>query len=299
MHIYAGETDLRRLCGFVATLDRPTLHPGDLQWRLSAPGLDLTANLALWEETDGALAGFAFVQAPWGRLDYAAALPELEPEILGWAIQRIQQSTTARGRRRTWYTGAREDDARRAALFARHGFRLQAGSMVHLRHRLAPPDPPPDLPHGFSLRSLADPTQAAAFVTVYRAAFPLSTMTLAWRERALRMPGYAPDLDVGAFAADGTLVAFCLGWLPPGGAGPGELEPAGVLPPFRRLGLGRAVLLETFRRLHAHGLRAAIGQTAAANTTALRLYAALNYYLDYQVRQYFREFAPDPAAAAP
>ena len=71
-----------------------------------------------------------------------------------------------------------------------------------------------------------------------------------------------------------------------------------MLPAFLWLGLGRAVLLETFRRLHAHGFRVAIGQAAAANTTALQLYAALNCYVDYQVQEYFREFAPAPDPAS-
>jgi len=70
------------------------------------------------------------------------------------------------------------------------------------------------------------------------------------------------------------VAGFCIGWLAPNVVGEvvGHIEPLGVHPDFRHLGLGRAVLLECLRRLYRRGARHILVITDNYRGAALNLY---------------------------
>lgn len=125
--------------------------------------------------------------------------------------------------------------------------------------------PRPPLPDGFAVRSL-DAGEEAALVRCHRAAW--NPHALPWPERHRPdLPAeaasslsesaladiqtvwpYRQDLVIVAEAPDGMLAASCIAWLDEANAA-AEIEPLGVVPEHRRLGLGRAVCLEAVNRV--------------------------------------------------
>jgi mycothiol synthase len=296
---YAGAADLRPMIDLVLEDPAGNFHVSDLPYRLSSPALDAAENTRLWETGGGELVAWAVYQPSWGTLDYAlhpiAQTEGLESAILTWGVARFQELGREHGTPLDYYVDVREGDARRIALLERHGFRPAGYYMVALARSLADPIAVPPLPNGFTLRSLRGVADVPGYVAVQRAAFDSTNMTVAWRERTLRMPGYLPDLDLLVEAPDGRLAAFCLGWLCPLAAGQtgrkeGQIEPLGVHPEFQQLGLGRALLLEELRRLQAHGAAVALVDTYSFSDPARHLYEMVGFQLDHQVLKYSREF---------
>lgn len=63
---------------------------------------------------------------------------------------------------------------------------------------------------------------------------------------------YDPGLDLVVEAPDGTLAGCCVGWYDPG-SGCAEIEPLGVVPEYRRLGLAGALCHAIGERVAARG----------------------------------------------
>jgi len=129
------------------------------------------------------------------------------------------------------------------------------------------------LPEGYRLRALAGETEVSAYVTLPQTVFESRNMTIEWRAWTLASANYSPDLDLVAVAPDGRLAAFCICWLDRARAC-GQVEPLGVHPGHRRLGLGSAILAEGLSRLHHHGARAVLVQTDVDRSDAVSLYEA-------------------------
>jgi len=90
---------------------------------------------------------------------------------------------------------------------------------------------------------------------------------------------------VVAVTPDGVIAAYVNGWIDPLNR-IGDFGPVGARPAYRRQGLTRAALLESLRRMQAHGMDRVCISTGESNTTALRLYESIgfkrvNKYLEY------------------
>src|SRR5262249_44407288 len=84
-----------------------------------------------------------------------------------------------------------------------------------------------------------------------------STMTIESYQAVMRAWPYRQSLDQVAAAADGTLVAFALGWLDEVNR-VGEWEPVGPDPRHARRGLGSAVSLACLQALRRAGATRAV-----------------------------------------
>ena len=104
-------------------------------------------------------------------------------------------------------------------------------------------------------------------------------MTVEWRQRTLRQPAYRPGLDLVAVAPDGRLAAFCIAWLDRSADGAllGQIEPLGVHADYRGLGLGRAILAESLRRLERAGAAQVYVETDQQRNAAMGLYEAAGF----------------------
>lgn len=213
----------------------------------------------------------------------AAALAWGEAHALGLPVVGAE--------RPAWWVSARADDTERLAVLEAAGFRPAPWTACRYERALADPAPAPGRPDGFALRALGGPAEVPAYVDAHRAAFGSQYMTAAWRERILRAPGYAPDLDLVAVAPDGRVAAFAVLWLGPAAAGrrEGQFEPVGTRPEFRRRGLARALLLEGMRRLRAAGATHALVETEDARAAANDLYRAVLRDTGVRTRYYRKE----------
>ena len=79
---------------------------------------------------------------------------------------------------------------------------------------------------------------------------------------------YRPDLDLVVEAPDGSLAGTCTAWLDPA-SGWAELEPIGIVPAHRRLGLAQVLALDVCRRVGELG-----GRDVLINSSPLPYYRA-------------------------
>ncbi|HSZ45723.1 MAG TPA: GNAT family N-acetyltransferase [Streptosporangiaceae bacterium] len=115
------------------------------------------------------------------------------------------------------------------------------GSWTQLNERDLTEVERPALPAGFRFRTAGEAGPEAA-VRAHLDAWAPSTYTAQGYEGVRRMAAYRGDLHVLVEAPDGTMAASAIMWLDEANE-TAQLEPVGTHPGYRRLGLGRAMLL--------------------------------------------------------
>jgi mycothiol synthase len=285
---YRDTADGERMANLVYTFPDDHLNVVDLPYRLSSWALDVPENVCLWEDADGQLAAWAMVKTPWWSLDYAMR-PDaynLEGEILRWAVERCQ-TVADESEGFPLYVRVRPDRSGLIASLDSNGFRRDDWSLVHLSLSLVEPIAKTPFPDGFTVRPLRGESEVADYVTLHRAAFGSTAMTVEWRARTLHMDGYVPELDLFVIAPDGKPAAFCIGWMH---GAEGQIEPIGVHPDYQGHGLGRALLLDALDRMRERGATVAHIESYTDNDPARGLYESIGYQVKYQMLSYMREF---------
>jgi mycothiol synthase len=281
---YAGDADRDRMRALIVVASahaRPNYwHVGDLLWGLYQNTLfDPFTNIRLWEGEAGELRGFAWFSPPvvleWEVDPRFGRDAPLEEQILAWGETR-RRELLEEGDERLFLASARDDDPEKIALLTRHGFARDEYHMLNMRRDLEQPIPDLALPTGFVVRHVGGEAEWAARVETHREVWHPSKVTLEAYRRLRETPGYTPELDLVAVAADGVFASYCVCWLDPANR-TGEFEPVGTRPAFRGLGAGKAVMLEGLRRLKAHGARTAIVYSVGDNKASVRLYEAVGF----------------------
>ncbi len=134
------------------------------------------------------------------------------------------------------------------------GFVLYDYDFLMYEFDLKNPIPNLELPTGFHARHVLE-NEYEERVGVHRDAFEPSKFSLERYARVRSMPGYRSDLDLVVSTPENNFASYCIVWL---SNGVGEFEPVGTRAAYRRQGLGRAVILEGFRRLKALGANTAL-----------------------------------------
>ena len=229
-----------------------------------APGVDIERDARV-AVADGVIVGLAAVKVEdvhtWIEL-HGQGLAEL----IDWA------TSLARGR--AYAGGWQSNEEVRAALLgkgfelARHSYRMA----IDLDDEL----PEPRWPDGVSVRSFRE-GEGQAVHEAHMETFDDSWEHAhepydEWAHWMLERPGFDPDLWLLATAEDETAgIALCR--LHETDSRTGWVNILGVRRPWRRRGLGRALLFESFRRLAAQGCaRAILGVDASSLTGAHTLY---------------------------
>jgi predicted N-acetyltransferase YhbS len=118
------------------------------------------------------------------------------------------------------------------------------------------PFPTPQLPERFRLQSLADEFDVEKVHRVMHRGFNHEGEPprdeLEDRRRKLSVPGLRCDLTMVAVAPNGDYASFCGIWPVPGSTAC-MIEPVATDPDYRRMGLGKACVLESIRRCAAEG----------------------------------------------
>jgi ribosomal protein S18 acetylase RimI-like enzyme len=214
----------------------------------------------------------------------------IEEEALAWAELRLIELRRRDAQR--WggplVSGARQDNAERLEFLARHGFQYSGDfAEVNLLRTLDEPIPEATLPAGCQVRAVTDAevsNRAAAQRAVWQP-WTVGNVTDDDYARFRRLPGFRCDLDIVTVTSDGAIAAYVNGWIDPVNR-IGDFGPVGALPAYRRQGLTRAALLESLRRMKAHGMDRVCISTGVSNVAAIRLYESVgfkivNKYLDY------------------
>lgn len=295
---YAGEVDLPAIvamlnaCEHVDRFDEGT-SVETLRQEFSEPGFDPVRDLQLWEE-DGRLIGFGQLwispdrHPPDGFLWYRV-LPEargngLDEQILAWADETLRVRAHELGIALQFTSVAHERQVDRHAFLQQHGF-APIRYFMRMERDLREPIPAPDIPAGFTLHEGSHDPEA--WVALYNDSFidhfGHRPMTVEQFRHHQADPIERTELNLILVAPDGTPAAFA--WC---GINPDENELnnrqdgwvflLGSRRGYRRLGLGRALLLEGMRRLRDAGMTTArLGVDADSPTGATRLYDAVSF----------------------
>lgn len=256
-------------------------HPGDLEWWLHGlmdPDTDTSGRICLWENDDGQLRGWSWIQG--SELEWMTHPAERDNELRGrmldWHAEQMPHLLPDADdlTLSTWSTTLQPDLGH---MLVRRGFEMSGDVLVHHTQELTRETTSPTAPPtGYTIRAIAGDEEVSQRVTVHRSAFQPSRMTDARHRRVMRAPTYRPDLDIVAVAPDGTLAAFCLAWYDE----PlriGLLEPVGTHADHRRRGLASAVCREALRRMRDLGAERASVLSRGDSPPALGLYRSVGF----------------------
>lgn len=299
---YAGDRDLEAIadlintCETVDRLDEGT-SISQLQQEFNAPSFNKARDIRLWEDANGKLIGFAqlWISEPGEVIDGWLSF-RVHPDARGgdgsalavaWGEARMREVEKERGARVKLRSWARAENGSRISVLASCGFKADR-YFFRMARDLSEPIPEPQFPEGFWLRQVSCEQDAEAWVEMFNQSFidhwNHHDLTVEKFNYYSAKPDYRNDLDSIAVSDDGTFVAFCNCEISQEenartGRNEGWVALLGTRRGFRKIGLGRAMLLDGLHRLKAAGVATAIlGVDAENSSGALRLYESVGFH---------------------
>jgi mycothiol synthase len=284
-YAFGDEDDLQTLKAFVSSImtenmQRSYWHVGDLVWGIYQNTIyDPRRNVRLWENEQGELLGFAWINSKEVILQVSPHLDAtkvnyLLEQMIAWGEEHQQESPANGNAPPSFY--AFDNDLPLKNLLLRHGYRREESHSLHMRRDLNRPIPQTVLPEGWVVRHVAGENEFEQRVALHREVWHPSKVTLEAYRRMRHVPGYTPELDLVAVSSEGSFASYCICWLDPVSK-IGEFEPVGTRSAFRGKGLGKAVMLEGLQRLKASGMETAIVCSVASNEASGRLYKSVGF----------------------
>ncbi len=299
---YAGEinleaiADLINTCESVDRLDEGTTI-SELQQEFNQPSLDVARDIRLWEDAEGNLIAFAqlSISEPgevidgwlWFRVRPDARSGDVEAATVAWGetrMREVKQQLGASVKLRSW---ARAENADRISVLTNSGFKPDR-YFCRLARSLSDPIPQPQFPEGFALPQSPGAEDAEAWVEMFNQTFidhwNHHDLTVENFKYNLAKPDYRNDLDLIVVDDDGKFAAFCYCEISQEendrtGRNEGWIGVLGTRRGFRKIGLGRAMLLAGLHRLKAAGVETAIlGVDADNQSGAMRLYESVGFH---------------------
>ena len=280
------------------------------EWK--SPGFDPAEDIRIVIAPNGQVAGYIEVWTTakppvhpwiWGRVDPDYENMRIGTWLMQWAEQRASRAydEVPAGLRFAPRVGTYRQAERPKNLFEKLGYRYIRSS-YHMLIEMDAPVPEPEFPEGITVRTFNPETDAEA---VYRADVesfrdhfgfveqPFEEGFERYKHFVLNFEGFDPTLYF--LAMDGDEIAginLCrphsfedpdLGWV-------GEL---GVRRPWRKRGLGLALLRHSFNEFYRRGKRkVGLGVDAQNLTGALRLYERAGMHVQQAFDQYEKELHP-------
>ena len=247
---------------------------GELRTWLTSPSVDVERDIRVLEQ-DGRLVGYVDVDRSnaeppkwWCDLKLApdADADGVAAELVGWLEERVDE-----GRLRVWSsaTDARFLSAVEGLGFesVRHSYRMEIDLVDAGK---------PTWPAGISVRTLVEGEERRVYDALTEiwqdTSEPIDETFEEWSHWLTREETFQPSLWFLALAGEGLAgVSVCRRDLVDPAAG--HVDLLGVRRPWRRQGLGHALLLHSFDAFRKHGwTRATLGVDASSPTGATRLY---------------------------
>lgn len=257
------------------------LHPGDIPHHMFNGNrmYDTADVVSIWEDADGVAAWV--LAGPRHRESDVQLRPDLkgtdfEWEVMDFAEARLLELMDCHG-----ITGDR---------IVATAYRGDAPLERYLADRGWTPDgdPPwvvnrialtaldaPALPAGYTVRAARGVEDAAGLAAVHKAAFGVPWTPEVYR-RVMESPGYAAEREFVVVAPDGEFAAFTLTWHDALNRR-GLFEPVGTHSGYRRLGLGRALLLTVLHHMRGLGLESAEVVNEGKNEASRALYRSCGF----------------------
>ena len=262
---------------------------------LTGPALDPETDIRV-AVVDGVLRGYVDIDADPEPIFWAdLRVPLFESDdvrsaLVEWAENRAKERAAGKAGARLRFFAASGDEPVKALLVTR-GYR-PIRYFYRMRIELAEDVPEPEWPAGVTVRA-ATPVDAQTAYDVHQEAFEDS-----WQHNRTPFEEWQHwfmheqfDPTLWFLAEDGAevaAVAVCREH--DGEAGLGWVSVLGVRRPWRRHGLGRAMLLHAFREFRRRGFHAgALGVDAASLTGANRLYESAGMRVVRQSDVYDKE----------
>jgi len=290
----------------VAFIGVPVIDADWMRGRWTAPGVDRDRDFAVVESPSGKLCGFLSVEAepPFAEV---FALGIVAPAFHGLGLGAAIVSETERRARRfveladpdarvLIHAGALADEPRVSALLSSRGYREVRRFELRRVDFAGEPAPPRDI-EGPSVRGFR-PEEARQLYEAHVEAFAdhwgEGTETYEdFRHHHLDAPDYDAGLWFGAW--DGNELAGYVGGQEKSREDPsrGYIAVLGVRRPYRRRGLGEALLLQAFGALYRHGQRGAeLHVDADSLTGATGLYAKVGMTAHPRFATWEKELRP-------
>ena len=269
----------------LAAYGEADLTEDELRTWLTSPSVEIERDIRVFEQ-DGRLVGYIDVDSNradpplwWCDLKVApdADADSIAAALVGWLEERVDT-----GRVRVWTSAT---DARVIAALERLGF-APARHSYRMEIDLADETPEPVWPSAISVRTLAEGEVQRiheAFLEVWQDTSDPPNDTLEeWNHWLLRAETFVPSLWFLALAGD-ELAGFAVCRKDTTDPAAGHVELLGVRRPWRKQGLGHALLLHAFQAFRQRGwTRGTLGVDASSPTGATRLYerAGMSVYRD-------------------
>lgn len=247
------------------------------------PALDASnmGRFGIWEEA-GEIVGMVHYEWHLGEafFEFHPAFRYLQREMLEYAESNLAGISEKDGRK---YLCAyvNDNNAEFISLVKERGYQHDPeGDRPMAKFDASKPFPPIALPDGFQLKSLADDPDWAKVHRVLWRGFdhgddvPMNEDEFESRRQMFDTPKARRDLKVVVEAPDGNFAAFCGVFYEPTGRF-AYVEPLATDPDYRRMGLGKAAVLEGIRRC------ASLGATAAYVGSDLPIYMAIGFKVIY------------------
>jgi mycothiol synthase len=276
MRQYQGELDLQLIVDLFdacEAVDRVELSLSIDQLRLALenPIVDPVNDLRLWEDAQGQLIGFSqsWIEEPigtdladgglWLIVHPIARGGDVEAKMIALTedrVRKVGQERQAQPKLFTWSLSSQVD---RIALIKQHGF-VESRHFWNLSRPLHGIIPVPQLPAGFTIRSVDRAQEAQAWVDMHNQAFfgqwNFHPLTVESYQHRLQDPDYLPELDLVAIDSQGKLTSACYCSIDPAhniftGRQEGWVVLLFTSPDFQRRGLAKAMLLSGLARIQA------------------------------------------------
>ena len=309
---YQGETDLQLISDLLKACqavdeENQEASVSELRQASNDPSFDKAHDIRLWEDADQKLIGIGHLSISTsdevinGFLSWcvhpSARSSNLERQIIIWGEERMREIQQERGVRVKLRADARDDKAGFIALLESSGFKSEC-YLLTMKRSLQEPISEPQFPVNFTLRQVKPQHDAEAWVEMYNQSLiddcNHHPLTVEHYKYLRSHPAYRPDLDLVAIAPDGTFAGCCECAINPDnirtGHNEGWVSQLGTRRGFRRMGLGRAMLLSGMRHLQAAGADMAKLSVYFNNPNgALQLYESVGFYKLYTWISYVKD----------
>jgi predicted N-acetyltransferase YhbS len=294
---YSGADDYKRISDFLIAHHRPGnadgnwLQPAWEYWHFH-PLLDSSSlgKIGIWE-ADGEIVAVVHYEWHLGEafFEFHPDYHHLRDAMLDYAEAELT-GTSRRDGRKYLRVFVNDNDAEFQCLVESYGYERYPDGRRPL-YRLDMPDRFPAIspPAGFCLTSLADDCDWAKVHRVLWRGFdhgddvPMNDEEYESRRKMFDTPRARRDLKVAVATAKGDFVAFC-GMFYEATGRFAYVEPVAVDPTYRRLGLGKAAVLEGIRRCST------LGATVAYVGSDQQFYRSIGFREAYNTGCWLRYF---------
>jgi len=301
-HHYQHPEDYRRIDNFLIRCHQPGNLDGNWvepawEYMHFHPLLDVDSlgKIGIWE-VDGEIVAVAHYEWRLGEafFQFHPAYRHLRREMLDYAEENLRGRSQKDGR--TYLCAfVNDDDAEFSALVKARGYEKKPDwNRPVAKLEIPNPFPRIALPEGFRLTSLAEECDWAK---VHRALWrgfdnegepPMDDEELESRRKMFDTPKARRELKIAAVAPDGEFVAFCGMFYEPTSRY-AYVEPVATDPAYRRLGLGKAAVLEGIRRCGE------LGATVAYVGSDQEFYLSMGFEVIYTSECWLKHLDENPS----